>query len=65
MLSVSASSVFHTELTILELTSKYRKHSIQTVIELGPPLSEFCTKISKFYAPTDPELKFHKVGIEN
>ena len=41
------------------------KHSILTVIELGPPMSEFSPKISKYYDLTDFELKFHKAGIEN
>ena len=35
------------------------------VIELGPPVSESSTRISKFYAPTDSEHKFRKAGIEN
>ena len=35
------------------------------VIELVPPVSESSTKISKFYAPTDSEHKFNKMGIEN
>ena len=39
--------------------------SILTVIELGLPVSESSTKISKFYAPTDSEHKFHKAGIES
>ena len=32
------------------------------VIELG---SEFLTRISKFYDPTESEHKFHKTRIEN
>ena len=63
MLSVSLSSVFHTEVTILELTAN--KNSILTLIELGSPVSESYTKISNFYAPTDPKNKFYKAGIEN
>ena len=35
------------------------------VSELGPPISEFTTKIPKFYPPTDSEHKFNKTGIEN
>ena len=35
------------------------------VIELGPPLSESATKISKFYNHTDSEHKLHKTRIEN
>ena len=34
-------------------------------MELGPPVLESSTKISKFYAPTDFEHKFHKTGMEN
>ena len=41
------------------------KDSIGAVIELGPPVSESSTKISKFHAPTDSEHKFHKARIEN
>ena len=41
------------------------KHPILTVIELGLPVSESSTKISKFYAPIDSKHKFYKVGIEN
>ena len=44
---------------------KSNKYSIITVIELGPPVSKSSTRISKFYAPTDSEQKFHKTGIEN
>ena len=35
------------------------------LIKLGPPVSEFSTKISYFYAPTDSEQKFHKTGVKN
>ena len=35
-----------------------------TVTELGLQLSEFSTRISKFYPSTKPELKFDKKGIE-
>ena len=41
------------------------KHSILTVIELEPPVSESSTKIAEFYAPTDSEHKFHKARMEN
>ena len=40
-------------------------YSILTVIELGPPVSESSTRISKFYNPTDSEHKLHKTRIEN
>ena len=46
-------------------TKIVNKDSIRTAIELGPPVSESSTKISKFHAPTDSEHKFHKVRIEN
>ena len=35
------------------------------VIELGPPVSESSTKISKFYVPIDSKHKLHKAGIED
>ena len=35
------------------------------VIELGRPVSESSTRISKFYNPTDFEHKLHKTRIEN
>ena len=41
------------------------KDSIQTAIELGPPVSESSIKISKFHAPTDSENKFHKPRVKN
>ena len=31
----------------------------------GLPVSEFSTKISYFYAPTESEQKFHKTGVKN
>ena len=51
-------------------SSQYRnwkgnKFSILMVSELRPPVSESSTRISKFYTPTDSELKFYKTGIEN
>ena len=36
-----------------------------TVTELGLQVSEFSSRILKFYPSTKPELKFHKTGIEN
>ena len=36
-----------------------------SVIELGPPLSESSTSISKFHDPTNSERKFYKTRIEN
>ena len=41
------------------------KYSFLTVIELGPPVLESSTKISKLYALIDYKHKFHKAGIEN
>ena len=35
------------------------------LIKLGLPVSEFSTKISYFYAPSNSEQKFHKTGVEN
>ena len=35
------------------------------VIELGLPISESSTRISKFDVPTDSEHKFNKTEIEN
>ena len=51
-------------------SSQYRnwkgnKYSILIVSELRPPVSKSSTRISKFYAPTDSELKFYKTVIEN
>ena len=40
-------------------------YSILTVIQLGPPVSESSTRISKFHDPTDSEHKFHRTRIEN
>ena len=41
------------------------KYSILTVIELGLPVSESSTRISKFDVATDSEYKFNKTKIEN
>ena len=41
---------------------KANKYSIITVIEVGPPVSEFSTRISKFYTPTGIE-KFSPIGF--
>ena len=35
------------------------------VNELGPPVSELSTRISKFYALADSEHKFDKTEIKN
>ena len=63
MFSTSPPSAFDRELQYQNWQAN--KHSILTVIELGPPMSEFSPKISKYYDLTDFELKFHKAGIEN
>ena len=41
------------------------KYSILTVNELGLPLLESPSRISKVYAPTDSEHKFNKTEIKN
>ena len=41
------------------------KDSIQIAMELGPPVLESSTKISKLHGPIDSEHKFHKARIEN
>ena len=58
MLSAFPSSVFYTELTISEL--KVNKYSIQKETEIGLPVLEFSTKISKFYAPQILNTNFIK-----
>ena len=35
------------------------------VTELGLPVTESSTRISKFYVPTDSENKFNKMEIDN
>ena len=35
------------------------------VTELGLPVTESSTRISKFYIPTDSENKFNKMEIDN
>ena len=58
MLSDFPSSVFYTELTISEF--KVNKYSIQKETEIGLPVLEFSTKISKFYAPQILNTNFIK-----
>ena len=65
MRSASPSSFFKQSLHKVIGTKIVNKDSIQTVIEIGPPVSQSSTKISKFHAPTDSEQKFHKARIEN
>ena len=38
---------------------------IVSLVELGPPVSESLTRVSKFYDPTYSEHKFHKTRIKN
>ena len=35
------------------------------VTEVVPPVSEVSMRISKFYTPTNSELKFYKMELEN
>ena len=65
MLSASPSSFFKQSSHIGIGTKIVNKDSIRTAIELGPPVLESSTKISKFHALTDSEHKFHKARIEN
>ena len=65
MRCASPSSFFKQSSHIGIGTKMVKKDSIQTVIKLGPAVSESSTKISKFHAPTTPENKFHKVRVEN
>ena len=65
ILSASPSPFFKQSSHIGIGTKIVNKDSIRTAIELGPPVSEFSTKISKFHAPTDSEHKFHTARIEN
>ena len=65
ILSASPSSFFKQSSHIGIGTKLVNKDSIRAAIELGPPVSESSTKISKFHAPTDSEHKFHKARIEN
>ena len=58
----SLSAVFHTKFTFQNWNAN--DHSIRTGVELRPPMSESSTKISKFYAHSDSEHKFHKARIE-
>ena len=63
MVSASPSLIFHTKLTISDLENKCVFCPNRD--QLGPPVSEFLTRFSKFYDPTDSEHKFHKTEIEN
>ena len=65
ILYASPSSFFKQSSHIEIGTKIINKDSIRTAIELGPPVSESSTKISKFDAHTDSEYKFHKARIEN
>ena len=65
MLFASPSSFFKQSSHIGIDTKIINKDSIWTAIELGLPVSESSTKISKFHAPTDSEHKFHKARIES
>ena len=60
MLSACPSSFFKQSSYIGTGMKIVNKDAIWTAIELGPPVSESSTKISKFYAPNDSEQKFHE-----
>ena len=63
ILCISTSSVFTQSFQYQYW--KANAYSILTIIELGPPVSEFSTRTSKFYGSIDSEDKFHKTGIED
>ena len=65
MLSTSPLLVFSHKVHNIRFEKQIRILSLLTVIELGPPVLESSTRISKFYDPTDSEHKFHKTRIEN
>ena len=63
MLSAFLSSALHTMFTIR--IKKQISIPILIVIELGLPVSEFSTRISKLYAPLGSKHKLHKTKIKN
>ena len=65
ILSASPSSFFKQSPHIGIGAKIVNKDPIRTAIELGRPVLESSTKISKFHAPTDSEHKFHKARIKN
>ena len=65
MFSASPSSASSHKVHNIRFEKQARILSYLTVIELGPPVSESTTRISKLYDPTDSEYKFHKTRIKN
>ena len=65
LLSDSPLSVFSYKVHNIRFKKQIRILFELTVIELGPPVSEFSSRISKVNDPADPEYKFHKTRIKN
>ena len=65
MLSASPSLFFSQKVHNIKFEKQIRILSQLTVTELGPPVSESSTRISKFHDPTDSEHKFYKTKTEN
>ena len=63
VLSVSPSLVFSHKVRNVRFEKQISILSKLIVIELGLPVSESSTSISKFYDPTDSERKLHKSKI--
>ena len=63
MLSTSPSLIFFShKVHNIRFEKQIRILPQLMVIELGPPVSESSTRISKFHDPTDSEDKFYKKG---
>ena len=65
MLSASPSSVFSHKVHKIRFEKQVRILSYLKLIELGPPVSQSSTWISKFYGLTDSEHKCYKRKTEN
>ena len=65
MLSASPSLFFSHKVHNIRFEKQIRILSQLSVIELGPPVPESSTGISKFHDPTDSEHKFYKTRIGN
>ena len=65
MLSAFPSLFFSHKVHNIRFEKQTRILSQLTVIELGPPVSESSTRISKFHDSTDSEHKFYKTRIKN
>ena len=59
------SSFFSHKIHIIRFEKQISILSQLTVIELGPPVSEFSTRISTFYGPTDSKHKLYKTRVKN